>query len=96
MMKRLFNWIREKTTKDSSSPDQMADLLNMLAKTEAHELACEDVFKVLAEFAEMNQRGKDVAEMMPLVKKHLELCPDCREEYEILMEVIKVEQQISA
>ena len=95
-MKRLFNWIREKTTKDSSSPDQMADLLNMLAKTEAHELACEDVFKVLAEFAEMNQRGKDVAEMMPLVKKHLELCPDCREEYEILMEVIKVEQQISA
>ena len=96
MMKRLFYWIRKKTTKESSSPDPMAGLLNMLAKTEAHEIACDDVFKILAEFAEMNQRGEDVAVMMPLVKKHLELCPDCREEYEILMDVLKVEQEISA
>ncbi len=68
----------------------------MLAKTDAHEIACDDVFKVLAEFAEMKQRGKDVAEMMPLVAKHLDLCPDCREEYEILMDVLKLEQQILA
>lgn len=67
----------------------------MLAKTEAHEIACDDVFKVLAEFAEMNQRGEDVSVMMPLVAKHLDLCPDCREEYEILMDVLKAEQEIS-
>lgn len=68
----------------------------MLAKTDAHEIACDDVFKVLAEFAEMKKRGKDVTEMMPLVAKHLDLCPDCREEYEILMDVLKLEQQILA
>ena len=95
-MKRFFNWIRKKTTQESNSPESMTSLLNMLAMTEAHEIDCDDVFKALAEFAEMNQRGKDVAEMMPLVKKHLELCPDCREEYEILMDILKVEQQISA
>ncbi|MDW7754498.1 MAG: hypothetical protein SCH68_04950 [Brevefilum sp.] len=67
----------------------------MLAKTEAHEIACDGVFKVLAEFAEMNQRGEDVSVMMPLVAKHLDLCPDCREEYEILMDVLKAEQEIS-
>ena len=95
-MNRLFNWIRKKTTKKSNSPDQMADLLNMLAKTEAHEIACDDVFKVLAEFAEMNQRGEDVSVLMPLVFKHLDLCPDCREEYEILVDVLNAEQEISA
>ena len=91
MMKRLFNWIRKKTTKESSSPDPMAGLLNMLSKTEAHEIACDDVFKVLAEFAEMNQRGEDVATMMPLVTKHLDLCPDCREEYQALLAALDAE-----
>jgi len=95
MIKRLFNWIKKKTTKESSSPDQMAGLLNMLAKTEADEIACDGLFKVLAEFAEMNQRGEDVNVLMPLVAKHLDLCPDCREEYEILMDVLKAEQEIS-
>lgn len=66
----------------------------MLAMTETQEMGCDDVFMVLAEFAEMNQRGENVTEMMPLVAQHLELCPDCREEYQALLAALDVVQQL--
>ena len=34
-------------------------------------------------------RGEDAASMLPLVNKHLEMCPDCREEFEALLRVLR-------
>jgi len=64
----------------------------MLVMTDVEEVDCEYVAMVLAEFAEMKLRGEDVAKMMPLVQKHLEMCPDCREEYEALMIALESEE----
>jgi predicted anti-sigma-YlaC factor YlaD len=71
----------------------MVGLLNMLAMTENHEITCDDVSDVLAEFAELSQQGEDITEMMPLVEKHLHMCPDCIEEYEALMTVLESENE---
>jgi len=93
MMKRILDWLRKSNNSESYSPEMMSGLLQMLANTENEEVACDDVFKVLAEFAEMHQNGENVAEMMPLVKKHLDMCPDCREEFEALMLALEAEHQ---
>lgn len=68
----------------------------MLAITAEQEVSCDDVHKILAEFTEMKQRGEDVAHLMPLVQKHLDLCPDCREEHEALLRALEFEKQLFA
>jgi hypothetical protein len=42
----------------------------------------------------MEMRGEDVAHLMPLVQRHLELCPDCREEHEALMQALEFEKHM--
>lgn len=71
--------------------ERMSMLLDMLARTEPDEVACDAVAAALAEFSEMHQRGEDVQHLMPLIHKHLEMCRDCREEYEALMAALQAE-----
>ncbi len=73
---------------------QRADLdlpkmLKMIAITDEREIACDEVYSLLDQFTEMVARGEDASRLMPLVQKHLELCPDCREEYELLLSMLK-------
>jgi predicted anti-sigma-YlaC factor YlaD len=34
-------------------------------------------------------RGEDASHLMPMVQKHLNMCPDCREEYEALLKMME-------
>ena len=56
-----------------------------LANTQAQELSCDEVYALLDVFADKVSRGEDAASLMPLIQHHLEMCPDCREEYETLL-----------
>ncbi|MFU8826616.1 MAG: hypothetical protein ACNA70_03910 [Brevefilum sp.] len=93
MIKKLLNWFKKQPAPEMNSTGSMTGLLNMLAMTESHEVACDDVSEALAEFAERSQQGKDITQMMPLVEKHLHMCPDCLEEYEALMTVLESEKE---
>ncbi|HZD40928.1 MAG TPA: hypothetical protein VE131_09420 [Terriglobales bacterium] len=64
-------------------------MLQALAITEGQEISCDEVFAVLDEFAEAVQRGENVLLFMPLVRRHLEVCSDCREEYETLLRMLQ-------
>jgi hypothetical protein len=63
--------------------------LKSLATADANEISCEDVFTVLDQFAEAIARGENALLFMPLVRQHLEICPDCREEYETLLRMLQ-------
>jgi hypothetical protein len=82
--------------KDSAfmTSEKISALFEMLLKTEPGEISYEDVGAALGEFAEMHQRGEDVKHLMPLVYKHLELCQDCREEYEALLAALEAETML--
>jgi len=89
MMKSIINWFRDRF-KRWYQPDPMTKkMLQSLAMTEEHEISCDDVFAVLDEFVEAVKRGENVLLLMPLVKKHLDMCPDCREEYETLLKMVQ-------
>ena len=68
-------------------------MLRMVAQTQDVEIACEEAHRLLDEFADRVARGEDAAALMPLVQQHLEMCPDCREEYEALMRILRAPRE---
>ena len=89
---RLFRSKRKPTVPElNKTPpaDRALKMLRKLENTQDVELSCDEVFDLLDVYAEMALRGEDVSESLPLVKHHLEMCPDCREEYEALMRILR-------
>jgi hypothetical protein len=71
-------------------PDEILRiLLEKLSRTEEEELDCKEVFQLMDQYAESVARGEEPSELFPLVARHLEICKDCREEFEALMRVIE-------
>ena len=64
-------------------------LLGMVARTDEVEYDCDQTQQILDVYADCVMRGEDAASMLPLVNKHLEMCPDCREEFEALLRVLR-------
>jgi hypothetical protein len=64
-------------------------MVQMIARTDENEIACDQVYAVLDQFVEAVHRGENVLTFMPLVRQHLEMCPDCREEYETLLKMLQ-------
>ena len=73
----------------SRTPAMLRKLMDMLAHTQEREMDCGEVFALLDIYAEAVHQGKDVSQLYPLVVHHLELCPDCLEEYQALLEIVQ-------
>ncbi len=69
--------------------DKLKTMVRGVARTQKVEYSCDDTYRLLDEFAEAVAEGKDVAQLMPLVHQHLEMCPDCREEFEALLRTLR-------
>lgn len=68
-----------------SSAQQMMKALTMVTATREQEIGCDEAYAFLDLYADRVSRGEDAAALMPLVHHHLEMCPDCREEFEALL-----------
>lgn len=66
----------------------MTQLMDMLEKTNVEEYSCDEVYDLVDQYAELMAKGEDAAHMMPLIKHHLDMCIDCREEYESLLSIL--------
>lgn len=71
------------------TPQLAQKMLMMIDKTQEQELNCDEVHALLDQYAELSLRGEDVTILLPLVHMHLEMCPDCREEYEALLRILQ-------
>jgi hypothetical protein len=68
---------------------ELEQFAKVLANTREEEYSCEDVYRLIDEYAELVSRGEDVSHLMPLVRYHLEICLDCDEELEALLRIIQ-------
>lgn len=64
-------------------------LLKSLEHTHDEEISCDEVFALVDEYAEAEQRGENVAQFKPLLRQHLEMCRECEEEYQALLRVLE-------
>ena len=86
--KRLFG--QEERPEDQKEKI-VTGLVKALDLTEERELACEEVFEVIDQYAELVVKGEKPEKVFPLVEHHLMMCGHCREEFELLLEVIQIE-----
>jgi hypothetical protein len=73
--------------------EQVGGILKMLGLTTEREITCGECLQHVSEFAEAQLAGQPVNEIITSVEQHLALCPECREEYEALMAVLKAGPQ---
>jgi len=53
------------------------------------EILCDECFKRLDEYVELELQGAPADERIPGLRAHLEGCPACHEDYESLRELIQ-------
>ncbi len=78
-----------KDEKEMQLPVEVQKLIHMIEKTKEIEFSCDDVYNILDQYAELVYQGKNTQELMPLVEHHIEICPDCREEFEALLRILQ-------
>jgi hypothetical protein len=63
---------------------------------EAHEveIGCDECFEQLDRFVEMKLSGMDAARAIPLVEDHLQICGQCREEFEALLAALRATAEV--
>ena len=69
--------------------DHLVDLMHRLETTLDNAYSCEEAFALLDEYVELVANTEEAERVMPLVKNHLDLCPDCHDEFEILLHILK-------
>ncbi len=77
------------TPKHKLEDEVVLKFLNVLEKARRDELSCGEMYTRLDEFVETEVQHKDAGKITPLLREHLEMCPDCCEEYEALLAVLE-------
>ena len=98
IIRRLNVGKRTSQPKSTAQHDaaMMVKLLHMVENTDEVELSCDEVFDLIDQYVEYNVGSDDAASLLPLVKKHLDRCQGCHEEYEALARVIEASSELSA
>lgn len=76
------------TPKEKLPNDAVLGFLRVLEDARQEELTCSEIFNKLDEYVEKEVDTKDAAHIMPLIREHLDMCPDCCEEYEAILDVL--------
>ena len=63
--------------------------LRVLEKVREEDAPCDEVYARIDEYVEREVDRKDAAQLMPLVREHLDMCSECCEEYEALLDILE-------
>ncbi len=67
---------------------QVKTHLSFVADTREDEITCDECLAGMAEFAETQLVGAEIADAQRHIQAHIVFCPECAEEYEVLLEVV--------
>jgi hypothetical protein len=68
-------------------------LLRLAARTEEQELSCTECFDILPQYVDLEVAGSAPERQLPLFRQHLDQCAVCREEYETVRELARLEAE---
>lgn len=63
-------------------------LVELIARTREEEIGCDMCFAEMDRFVEMLHAGDDPNSILPLVRQHLEICENCHEEFDALLDAL--------
>jgi hypothetical protein len=67
--------------------------LRLIYDTQAAEIDCTECFERVSDYVDLEIAGEKAAEKMPALRHHLDLCGVCREEYETLRDLARLEAE---
>ena len=73
--------------------NRFQDWLQNVFHTEEEEISCSECFDAVSHFVDVELSGADAVAQMPQIKQHLDQCPACREEYETLRDLRRLEEE---
>ena len=65
--------------------------LRNIYETQDEEISCSECFDLVSRYVELETSGGDIAIELPRVKQHLNQCRACRDEYEILYDLARLD-----
>ena len=74
---------------------QVKALLSFVADTHEEEIGCDECLAGMAEFAETQLVGAEMHAALKLIRAHILFCPECTEEYELLLDVVSTDSSDS-
>jgi hypothetical protein len=89
-IRSIIQKIRSNFNHHEEIPNQaVLGFLHVLESVREEEVPCDEVYTKIDEYVEREVDKKDAAKLMPLVREHLDLCPECCEEYEALLDILE-------
>ena len=73
--------------------DRFKRWLQNIYDTQDEEISCSECFDSVSHFVEVELSDGDAAAKMPQLKQHLDQCAACRQEYETLRDVARLENE---
>ncbi len=90
IIKSLIQQIRNRFNPDLDIQDEVVlKFLQILENVREEEMSCDQMFIQLDEFVEHEVKSRDAARIMPLIQEHIDLCPECCDEYQALLTVLE-------
>ena len=88
-IRNLIRRIRNSLHLQKQLPNEaVLGFLRVLEDVREEEIPCSEIYSKLDEYVEREVSKKDAAQLMPLIREHLDVCPECSEEYEALLNVL--------
>jgi hypothetical protein len=73
--------------------DRFERWLQNIHRTQEEEISCSECFDGVSHFVEVELAGEDAPARLPQLKHHLDQCAACREEYETLRDLQRLENE---
>lgn len=64
-------------------------LMQQIEQTQAGMYTCAETDALLDEYVDLVADDADAAKLMPLVERHLAVCPGCHEKFDILRDIVQ-------
>ena len=89
-LRAIIRKIRNSFNHHEELPNQaVLGFLRVLESVPDEEATCEEVYLRIDEYVERQVDQHDAAQLMPVIREHLDLCSECCEEYEALLEILE-------
>jgi hypothetical protein len=73
--------------------DRFERLLQNISRTEEDEISCSECFDLVSHFVDVELAGENAVAQMPKLKQHLDQCAACREEYQTLRDLGRLDNE---
>jgi hypothetical protein len=89
-IRAIIQKIRNSFSHHEELPNEtVLGFLRVLESVREEDVPCDEVYARIDQYVEREVDKKDAAQLMPLVREHLNMCSDCCEEYEALLDILE-------